>query len=100
MGKQITAQINKLLQNRIIVETQSNWNAGLIPILKPDHTLRLCLDFQSFNKVTVAEPYPLPLIDDILAKLSDGVYFSSLDALLGYYQIALHEGDTDKTAFT
>ena len=37
----------------------------MLLVKKKDETLRLCIDFREFNKVTVKSKYPLPRIDDL-----------------------------------
>ena len=35
-------------------------------VKKNDGTLRLCIDFREFNKVTIKNKYSLPKIDDLV----------------------------------
>ena len=51
--------------------------------------LRLCLDSRYVNQAIMREHYPLPTLEDLTPLLSDGKYFSVLDATLGYWQIKL-----------
>lgn len=50
--------------------------------------------------MTMQENYPLPLIADILDKLAGKSIFSTIDAISGYYQLAMAECLAPKTAFT
>jgi len=38
-------------------------------VKKKDGTLRLCIDYQELNKITVKNRYPLPRIDDLFDQL-------------------------------
>ncbi len=49
--------------------------------------------------MTVRDVYPLPRIDDSLAALQKGVFFSTLDMNAGYWQIPMDEASKEKTAF-
>ena len=51
--------------------------------------------------MTVKNSYPLPLIPDILNRMSEAKakYFTKLDIQLGYNNIMIQEGDEWKTAF-
>lgn len=45
------------------------------------------------------DQYIMPPINDVLDFLSGSKWFSVLDLRSGYYQIAMAEGDKEKTAF-
>jgi hypothetical protein len=61
---------------------------------------RLVLDYRKLNEKTVGDAYPLPDITEILDKLGQAKYFSSLDLAMGYHQIEMEPNDIDKTAFS
>ena len=72
------------------------------PILfapKSDGTLRLCVDFRGLNKVTVKNRYPIPLVNEMLDRLSRAKVFSKLDLRDAYHRMRIKEGDEWKTAF-
>ena len=66
---------------------------------KPDNSVRMCIDYRAVNKVTVVQRYPLPRIDDLLAKISKAKYITSLDLSKGYYQVKLDPETIPKTSF-
>jgi len=70
-------------------------------IKKKDGSLRLVQDYWKLNAVTVKNAYPLPLIPDILNKVSEAKakYFTKLDVRWGYNNIWIKEGDEWKAAF-
>jgi len=43
----------------------------VIFIPKKDRSLRLCVDYQGLNKITVKNRYPLPLISEIFDRASN-----------------------------
>src|SRR5437899_8318920 len=47
----------------------------------------------------VKNRYPLPLISELLDRLSGTVVFSKIDLKNAYYRIRIHKGDEWKTAF-
>ena len=68
-------------------------------IRKKDGSVRFCIDYRKLNDVTVPDQYPLPRIDDVLDALDQGRYFTVIDLKAGYWQIPMHKGDAEKTAF-
>jgi hypothetical protein len=69
-------------------------------VKKKDGKLRFCIDYRGLNKLTKKDVYPLPRIDDSLATLQEGKFFSTLDLYAGYRQIPLDASSKEKTAFS
>ena len=66
---------------------------------KKGQTLRMCIDYQQLNIVTVKNKYPLPRIGDFLDKLQGSSFFSKIDLHSGYHHLRGMEGYVPKTAF-
>lgn len=98
--KSLDMEIEKLLKLGIIRESKSPWNSRIVPVTKPDGSIRLCIDYRDLNEITIRDRYPLPSIQELLDKLGSAKIFSKLDATSGYYQIAVDERDIEKTAFS
>ncbi|KAA3466786.1 Retrotransposon-like protein [Gossypium australe] len=47
----------------------SPWEAPVLLVKKKDETIRLCIDYQQLNKVTMKKKYLLPRIDDLFDQL-------------------------------
>ncbi len=88
-----------MLEAKIIARSKSPWSFPVVIVDKKDGSKRFCVDFRALNKVTKANSYPLPVIDDILALLGNAKYFTSLDLKSGYWQVLMEESDKEKTAF-
>jgi hypothetical protein len=91
--------IDKNLTCGRIRPLKSPAGAPILFIPKKDGTLRLCVDYWGLNKATVKNQYPLPLISEILDRVSGAKYFSKIDVQDAYYRIRIKEGDEWKTAF-
>ncbi len=61
---------------------------------------RLCVDCRQLNSKTQRDAFPLPRIDESFDALQEATFFSSIDLASGYHQVAVHEHDRHKTAFT
>lgn len=61
--------------------------------------IRLAFDYRHINKKTKKDLYPLPKISNIIDKVRNSEYFSSLDATSAYHQIPLVKENIPITAF-
>ena len=66
---------------------------------KKDKTLRLCIDYQQLNRLTIKNWFPLPRIDDLFDQLRGALVYSKIDLRTGYYQLRVREADIPKTVF-
>src|SRR5882724_2097977 len=73
----------------------------IFSIKKKDGSLHLVQDYQKLNAMTMKNAYPLPLIPDILNKVSKAKakYFTKLDVCWRYNNVHIKEGDKWKNAF-
>lgn len=67
----IEKQIEKLLDAKIISPLRySEWILNLVPVMKKDGEIRLCVDFRNLNKLSLKDNYPLQKMDQLLQKVS------------------------------
>jgi putative transposase len=55
-----------LIDAKINFLSMSSWTAPVVLIPKPEGSIRLCVDYRDLNKLTIADPFPLPRVDEIL----------------------------------
>ena len=94
-------ELERLVSLGIIAECKepSEWVNQIVPVLKPDGSLRICLDPQQLNAVTIRDRYVLPTISDIYARLSGSIIYTTLDAQSGFHQIPIDEQSSKLTTF-
>jgi len=99
--KQLDEFLDENLKSQHIHPSKSPMASLVFFIKKKDGSLRLVQDYRKLNAVTVKNAYPLPLIPDILNKVSEAKakYFTKLDIRWGYNNIRIKEGDKWKAAF-
>lgn len=97
--KLLQDELNKLLSDGVIEECESPYSAPVVLVPKPDGSIRLCVNYQGLNEVTISDKYPLPRIDDLLHTAKQTTYMTTLDLKSGYHQVSVRESDRDKTAF-
>ena len=92
-------QLTELLQLGIIEESFSPWASPVVMVPKADSTLRLCTDFRKVNSVTIADPFPLPRVEDLLDRIGKAKYLTKLDMTRGYWQVPLDDVSVPVSAF-
>jgi len=99
--KQLDEFLNENLKSQHICPSKSPMASPVFFIKKKDGSLCLVQDYRKLNAVTMKNAYPLPLIPDILNKVSEAKakYFTKLDICWGYNNIWIKEGDKWKAAF-
>ena len=85
----IRREINYMLENGIVEESDSEWSSPCVMVPKADHTFRFCTDYRKVNELTKTDSYPIPRIDDLIDKIGDAKFVTKIDLLSAYYQIPL-----------
>lgn len=100
MQRQIDLELENMLKDDIIEPSHSGWASPILLVKKKDGTYRFCVDFRKLNAVTTPDSYPLPYISNVLDKLRNAHYLSSLDIKSVYWQVPVAENSRRYTAFT
>ena len=93
------AYIKAYVANGFIRPSQSPAAAPFMFVKRRDGKLRLVVDYQGLNAVTVKNRFPLPLIPKALDRLHHAKVFTKIDLRNAYHQVRVKEGDEWKTAF-
>ncbi|TKA33188.1 hypothetical protein B0A50_00741 [Salinomyces thailandicus] len=91
--------LDKALEKGWIRPSKSPAGAPILFVPKADGSLRLYIDYRGLNKITVKNRYPLPLISELMDRLSRASIYTKLDLRDAYYRLRIREGDEWKTAF-
>lgn len=100
VAAEIDKQCRELLEMDIIEKSASPWSSPIVPIRKPDGTIRLCVDYRHLNQVTKADRFPMPNLLDMVYGLNGMKYFSTIDLVRGYYQMPISPESKELTAFS
>lgn len=102
--QEIDRQIQQMLNDDVIEESQSEWCSPLLLVPKKsessDKKWRVVIDYRKLNERIKDDKFPLPNIAEILDSLSGAVYFTHLDLTQSYYQLLLEPESRKYTAFT
>ena len=94
MREKVEEELQRLVQEGILEPVEfASWAAPTVTVLKADKkSVRLCGDFRlTVNPVAKLDRYPIPKIEDLLAKLAGGRLFTKIDLSQAYQQIPLDE---------
>ena len=97
----------KVLQEYIKTALNKGWiwpstspvGAPIIFVPKKDGSLQLYINYYRLNSITVKNCYPLPLVSEILDRLSSTKVYTKLDLRDAYHYIQIKEGKEWITAF-
>ncbi len=93
------AELDILLHSGIIEPSESVWASPLVPVVKPDGKIRLCVDYRRLNATTPQLQQYIPTLDDVLEKAGNATVLSKLDLAKGYYQVQMDDNSRDLTTF-
>ena len=96
---ELDAFLDENLKSGRIKPSKSPMASPVFFVKKKDGSLRLVQDYRKLNDMTIKNSYPLPLISDLINKLSKAKYFTKLDVRWGYNNVRMKEGDEWKAAF-
>ncbi|KAK2362505.1 hypothetical protein QL285_087565 [Trifolium repens] len=96
----IKAEIERLLKCKFIRTARYvEWLANIVPVIKKNGSLRVCIDFRDLNNATPKDEYAMPVAEMLVDSAAGHEYLSMLDGYSGYNQIFIAEDDIPKTAF-
>ena len=97
---EVNKELDKLLSLNIIESSDAtDWCAPIVPVRKPDKSLRLCIDYREINKVTPLDRHIIPTLPQILDKIGHASVLSKVDLTSGFHQIPVHPDSRDFTTF-
>lgn len=103
--KVIDREIEKMLKAGVIKPSTSPYATNLLVVSKPDPSEptgvkdRVCVAYVKLNNQTIKDTYPLPLIQQIFYKVCKSRWFTVMDLMSGFWQVAVKPEHRHKTAF-
>lgn len=101
LQKEIDRQVQELLENDIVEESNSEYHSPVVLVKKKDGKYRFCVDYRKLNKITKPLSFPLPRLEcvfDTIAEAESQI-FSTFDLHSGYWQLQMDPETRHKAAF-
>ena len=95
------AELDRLTKEGIITEVKEHteWINSIVLVMKPNSSLRLCLDPKNLNKAIERNQWYSRTIDDILPELAKSKFKTLKDATSGYWHVVLDLASSLLTTF-
>ena len=95
------AELERLTKEGIITEVKehTDWINLIVPVMKANGSLRLCLDPKDLNKAIERNQWYSRTIDDVLSELAKSKFKTMNDATSGYWHVVLDLASSLLTTF-
>src|SRR5450432_1544087 len=87
------------LAKGFIEPSQAPFASPVLFVKKLNGELRFCIDFRKLNQITRKDQYPLPLIDETLARIGKAKVFTKLDIRQAFHRIRMNPESEELTTF-
>jgi len=94
-SKELKKKINDFIERCYIHLNESPYGAPMLFMGKKDGKLKMCIDYETLNKINIKNNYPLPKINDLFDRLNGAQYFNLIHLKSSYYQIHIADGDVE-----
>lgn len=101
LENKINSKIDELVAKDIIepVDKPASWVSPIVPILKSNGEVRICVDMRCANKAIIRENHPLPTMAQLIPKFRKATLFSKLDIREAFHQVEISEDSRNITTF-
>lgn len=101
LQNKVKTELDRMKKAGVIREIKepTDWCAPMVPVVKPNGNVRICVDFKKLNQAVKRPHCMLPNLDDIAPKMAGATVFSTLDATAGFFQVPIAEESKPLTTF-
>lgn len=92
--------IEENLKKGFITPSNAAYSSPILFAAKANGDLRFCVDYRKLNALTKKDRYPLPLIDETLARLAGCKFITKFDIIAAFNKLRMHRDSEDYTTFT
>ncbi|XP_053379955.1 uncharacterized protein LOC123555933 [Mercenaria mercenaria] len=101
LRSRVKDELDRMLEEGIIVKENepTDWVNNMVTVVKPNGSLRICLDPSDLNKCIKRPHYPLKTIEDVVTRIPNAKVFSKLDCVSSFWQVELDEESSKLCTF-
>jgi len=104
MSKEEAEIVEKYVRDNLakgwIIPSSFEYASPILFVRKANGALRLCVDYRGLNEVTKKDSYPLPLIDETIARVIKARYYTKFDIEAAFNNLYMAtDKDADLTTF-
>lgn len=97
--QKVQEKVEEMLQDDIIERTDTPYINPVVPVIKKDNTVRICLDARNLNKCIEMDYECPPAPDQILYRHNNCIYMSTIDLTASFWQIPINRRHRKYTGF-
>lgn len=98
--QKVKEYLEENLQKGFISPSTAPYASPVLFVQKHDGSLRFCVDYRKLNAITIRNRYPIPLIEEVLARVVGCKYLTKLDIIAAFNKLRMHPDSEDFTTFT
>lgn len=98
--QKVKEYLEENLQKGFISPSTAPYASPVLFVQKHDGSLRFCVDYRKLNAITIRNRYPIPLIEEALARVVGCKYLTKLDIIAAFNKLRMHPDSEDFTTFT
>jgi hypothetical protein len=96
----IIVEVEKLINAGFIKEVKyPRWLVNIVPAMKKNGQVRVCVDFRDLNRTCPKDDFPIPITEMVVDATTGYGAMSFVDGSSGYNEIKMNEHDAMDTAF-
>jgi hypothetical protein len=103
LREQVQQELQNMMAKGIIEKLEdeaSEWCHPMVVVRKPDGRIRICVDYTKLNKFVTRSTYPTRTPKNAIDSITTGdKFFTTLDAVQGYWQMELASESQHLTTF-
>ena len=94
-------ELDLMERNDVVQKISSavEWCSPVVIAHKKNGKIRLCVDYRRLNEVIREPSRQIPTVEEVLGRVGDAKWFTTLDMRNGYWQLEVREQDRKLLAF-
>ena len=97
--QKVKEYLEENLKKEFITPSKAPCASPILFAEKKDGSLRFCVDYRKLNALTKRDRYPIPLIDEVLARIQGSKYLTRLDIIAAFNKLRMSSESEDLTTF-